>query len=320
MKIQRLFLAFITITAIGFLYEKYKKKYEPDEETQNFSLVKKHLLKNVKNGKTNIWIHTDYNVNARNWASFNSRNTKKLNQPYLKMCIDSMIKWSGNSCNICLINDNTFSRLLDSWGINLDKLPEPLKSRTRYLGLLRIIKKYGGVIMPNSFLMLRDFKKYHDQYLGGKDSYVGEFLTRNKHGSEKPFFPNIRLVGCKKDSKVIKRMCDNLEADLSTDSTADIDFEDKINKYLYEYVTKGAMNMIPANMLGCKNVKGEQVLLDHLMQETKIDFDKKMIGLYIPKDELLKRINFKWFTRLNKIQIITSKTAIGQIFSLCFSN
>ena len=80
------------------------------------------------------------------------------------------------------------------------------------------------------------------------------------------------------------------------------------------------MNMIPANMLGCKNVKGEQVLLDHLMQETKIDFDKKMIGLYIPKDELLKRINFKWFTRLNKIQIITSKTAIGQIFSLCFSN
>ena len=44
MKIQRLFLAFITITAIGFLYEKYKKKYEPDEETQNLSLVKnKHL-------------------------------------------------------------------------------------------------------------------------------------------------------------------------------------------------------------------------------------------------------------------------------------
>ena len=39
-------------------------------------------------------------------------------------------------------------------------------------------------------------------------------------------------------------MCDNLEADLSIDSTGEIDFEDKINKYLYEFVTKGSMNMI----------------------------------------------------------------------------
>ena len=148
------------------------KKYEPDEEQQNFSLVKKHLLKNVKI-KTNIWIHNDYNVNARNWDSFNSRNSKRLNQPYIKMCIDSMIKWSGNSCNICLINDNTFSKLLDNWNVDLDKLPDPLRCRTRYLGLLRLIKKYGGVIMPNSFLMLRDFKSFHKQYLGGKDSYVG---------------------------------------------------------------------------------------------------------------------------------------------------
>ena len=73
------------------------------------------------------------------------------------------------------------------------------------------------------------------------------------------------------------------------------------------------MNMIPANMLGCKNVHGEQILLDHLMQESEIEFDRKMIGLYIPKDELLKRLNFQWFLRMNKIQIITNRTAIGQI-------
>ena len=66
MKYQRLLLAFVTISAVSFLYEKYKSKYEESPEKKNFSLIEKHLLKNAKNGKPNIWIHTDYNVNARN--------------------------------------------------------------------------------------------------------------------------------------------------------------------------------------------------------------------------------------------------------------
>ena len=320
MKYQRLLLAFIGITAVGIMYEKYKMKFEPDEQQQNFKLIEQHLLKNVNNGKPNLWIHTDYNVNARNWLSFNSRNSSKLNQPYIKLCIDTMIKWSGESCNICLINDDTFGRLLDNWTINLDNLPEPLKKRTRKLGLLRIIHKFGGVIMPNSFLMMRDFKPFYDQYLGAKTSFVGEFLTKNKHSGEKPFFPNIRLLGCKKGCKVIKLLCNNLEADLSLDNTAEIDFNDRINKYLYKYVVNGGINIIPANLLGCKTVIGDPILLDHLMGESKIAFDRNMVGLYIPKCELSKRLNYKWFMRLNKTQIVTSKTAIGQLFSASLSN
>ena len=320
MKYQRLLLAFVAISTVSFLYEKYKSKYEENPEKKNFSLIEKHLLKNARNGKPNIWIHTDYNVNARNWESFNSRNSKKLNQPYIRMCIDTMIKWSGEKCNICLINDDTFGRILDNWTIDLDKLPEPIKGRTRKLGLLRLIHKFGGVLMPNSFLMMRDFKPYHEKYLGPKGCYVGEFVTKNKHSSEKPFFPNIRLIGCKKGCNVIKRLCDNLEADLSIDNTSEIDFEDKINKYLYKYVMNGGMNIIPANILGCKTVGGDQILLDHLMGESRIDFDLNMVGFYIPKCELSKRLNYQWFMRLNKTQIVTSKTTIGKLFSLSFSN
>ena len=61
-------------------------------------------------------------------------------------------------------------------------------------------------------------------------------------------------------------------------------------------------------------------LLDHLMGETRVDFDLNMAGLYIPKCELLKRLNYQWFMRLNKTQIVTSKTTIGKLFSLSFSN
>ena len=66
-----------------------------------------------------------------------------------------------------IINDNTFSKLLDNWNVDLDKLPDPLRCRTRYLGLLRLIKKYGGVIMPNSFLMLRDFQEFSQAVFRG---------------------------------------------------------------------------------------------------------------------------------------------------------
>ena len=77
-------------------------------------------------------------------------------------------------CNICLINDDTFGRILDNWTIDLDKLPEPI-DRTRKLGLLRLIHKFGGVLMPNSFLMM-DFKPYREVL--GSGCYVGEFVTK----------------------------------------------------------------------------------------------------------------------------------------------
>ena len=43
--------------------------------------------------------------------------------------------------------------------------------------------------------------------LGAKNSFVGEFLTKNKHSGEKPFFPNIRLLGCKKGCKKVVKTC-----------------------------------------------------------------------------------------------------------------
>ena len=236
------------------------------------------------------------------------------------MCIETIVKWSGDSFNICLINDDSFHKLLPSWTINLDKLPEPLKSRTRQLGLFRLLHKYGGTIVPNSFLMMRDFLPYHKQYLGKKGCYVGEFVSRNNISEKKRLFPSHRLVGCEKGNKTIKDLCNYLEVSLSTDNSAAADFEGNLDRNLFKKVNSGVMSVIPGNLLGTKTKEGYVVLLDDLLKEGLIKFDSEMFGIYLPKDEMLKRRNYEWFVRSNKVQILSGNTILAKMFTLSYSN
>ena len=76
--------AFVILTVLGILYEKYKIKFVPDEELC-YDLIKKYLLNSNEylGGKPILWIHSTHNINARNWKNFGSRNTNNLNQPYI---------------------------------------------------------------------------------------------------------------------------------------------------------------------------------------------------------------------------------------------
>jgi len=320
MGFQKLLGAFVVITAVGILYDRYKEKYDPGEEKIQFNLVQKHLLNGEGSDKPILWIHTEHGTNARHWSSFYSRNTQKLNQPYINMCIETIVKWSGDSFNICLINDDSFHKLLPSWAINLDKLPAPLKKRTRTLGLFRLLSKYGGVIMPNSMLMMRDFLPFHEQYLGKKGCYVGEFISRNSTSDKKRLFPCHKLMGCEKGCLEMKDLCNYMEVLLSTDNSSAEDFEGNIDRTIFKKVNAGVISMIPGNLLGTKTTGGYVVLIDDLMKETKIDFDSKMCGIYLPKDEILKRRNYEWFVRLNKVQVLSGNTIISKMFTLSYSN
>jgi hypothetical protein len=319
MRIQRLFVAFILITTMGFFYDKYREKYDPDTDKVQFDLVQEHLLSTSgdfnKIKKPIMWIHTDYDRNTRHWASFYSRANNNLNQPYLNMCVETIIKHCGDSFNICLINDSTFDKLLNSWTIDLDKLPQPMKDRTRTMGCLRLLEKYGGVLIPNSMLMMRDFIGCHKKYLGVDGIYVGELLSRNNTSSITRLFPNHLLIGCEKKNKTMKELCNYLEASLSKDNTCQTDFEGNLDRLIFKYANSGVINKIPGNLLGVRNMAGEVILLDNLLQNTKIPFDKNMVGIYIPKKELLQRTKYSWFLRMNKMQILTSKTIIASKFT-----
>ena len=323
MNIQRLFVAFILITTMGFFYDKYREKYDPDTDKIQFDLVQEHLLSTSgdfnKIKKPIMWVHTDYDKNTRHWESFYSRSNNQLNQPYLNMCVETIIKHCGDSFNICLINDSSFDKLLNNWTIDLDKLPQPMKDRTRTMGCLRLLEKYGGVLIPNSMLMMRDFIGCHKEYLGVDGIYVGELLSRNSTSSITRLFPNHLLIGCNKKNKTMKELCDYLEVSLSKDITRQADFEGNLDRLIFKYANSGVINKIPGNLLGVRNMEGEVILLDHLLQNTKIPFDDNLVGIYIPKKELLQRTKYSWFLRMNKMQILTSKTIIASKFTKSYN-
>ena len=110
--------AFYYVFAIGivfvtsFLANKVKTNLNDDDED---AMIKKYLLNESPLygfNRPKIWIHTKYEVNARKWKSFYSRNSTDLNQPYIHLTIKTIINHCGDDFNICLIDDETFSKLI----------------------------------------------------------------------------------------------------------------------------------------------------------------------------------------------------------------
>ena len=52
MKIVNYILVFIAVTAVGMLYDRYSKKFYPDEELDKYNLVRKYLL---NEGDSIVW-------------------------------------------------------------------------------------------------------------------------------------------------------------------------------------------------------------------------------------------------------------------------
>ena len=81
------------------------------------------------------------------------------------MCVESIIRQCGNSFNVCLINDESISKLLPEWSIQLCQLADPIKENVRQLALAKLLHAYGGVLVPDSTIMLRNIKSLHKEKL-----------------------------------------------------------------------------------------------------------------------------------------------------------
>ena len=60
MKIVQYVMIFILLTTVGMLYDRYKRKFMPDEELDKYDLVRKYLLNESEDnaGRPLLWIHT----------------------------------------------------------------------------------------------------------------------------------------------------------------------------------------------------------------------------------------------------------------------
>lgn len=333
-------LAILLLLIIGYVYSMYKGKLSNDTEKEERDLIQKFLANDVNKmdrKKPFLWIPVEYEMNERQWLNFGSRNTTNLNQPYLYLTIRSIVEKCGDSFNICIIDDNVFNKLIPDWTIHVSRLTHPLRPHMRELAMAQLLNKYGGMRLPPSFVCFQDLITLYelgiytksvsssdnngnnmngnnndDTSMSSGSVFVAEMVSKNITSSSIAYAPNSKIMGCRKNSEMMRKYIEYLEVLISKDYTEEMDFEGKISKWFFNQVSKGDINIIKPELFGAKKVDDSPVILDNLMSDTNMELSKESFGLYIPADDLIKRRNFGWFVRMSPTQVLESNTQIAK--------
>lgn len=276
-------------------------------------LIRKYLLNESPlygMNRPKLWIHSTYEKNARQWKDFYSRNTTDLNQPYIHLTIKSIINQCGSDFNICLIDDETFSKLIPTWEINMSTLSEPHKSTYRDLGMLQLLYLYGGIVVPNSFICTKNLLPL----LSEERPFVTEEINRTCNVASKKenhnFMPSMKFMGARKGCPELKKMLVDNKIDETGHFTIEPKFLGNIQQWLYTEINRGSISLVNGKLIGTKTTKGKQILLEHLMSENFLDLDKDAYGIYIPADEVLLRPKYKWFAYLSSEEVLKTNPVI----------
>jgi len=307
----------IIIIGAAYLFQRYQtKKFnnEPDEES--YSSIQKYLLNdgttldNSKDRRPILWIPLQYEYNARSWQSFGSRSSFNLNQPYLYLTVKSIINCCGESFRICLIDDDSFSKLLPNWKINMGGISSPVLDYMRQLGLASLLYHYGGLVVPASFLCFRDLINMYQTGTHGDKICICETIDRNITSTSYNWYVNLYFMGAQKECPAIKDLMSFMERTISTDYTAQAEFLGEFNRWLRYRVKEGKVSVIDGKMIGTRTMEDEPILVDDLLSNNYIDIYANAYGIYIPGDEILKRRHYEWFSIMSQRQILESKVII----------
>lgn len=302
--------------ALFVVYQKYKQIDIVDDEHRNYNIVKRYLVNESSLAKSKmpiLWIYMEYPQNSRWWESFYSRNSNDLNQPYLYLTIKSIIDKCGGSFNICLIDDDTLVNIIPGWNIEIHRAAEPIRSKLRDLAQAYILKFYGGMFIPPSFLCLKNLiDLYYSRTCGGK-AFIGELQNENMTSTFHSVCVSRKLMGVHKNNGMIDEYIHYLQNIISSDYTAESTIEGSADRWLYSQYNSGLINIIPAKHLGTKDSADKDVILDNLIGNSYIDFDPAAVGIYFPQSQLLNRTTYQWFVRLNAQQVMESDTVMGKL-------
>ena len=327
MKYRNLAVSILLLLAVGFIYNKFKINIEQDDKVHELNIIKKYLLNEQDNStihqlsaikKPIIWIHIEYNRNSRKWDSYNNRASEQLNQDYLYLTLRSIINKCSDYFHIILIDDDSFGLLLDDWNVNLKNVGSVQKENIRLLALIKVLYKYGGILMEPSFILFKSVRPIYDDILSYNKPCVGEFPNDSTHSNIMSFSPSFKFMGCIKNCSKIYELGKHLEILVNSDNTCSSKLEGQVTNWLYNKAQNGEINYIDGKLLGTRNSKNKNIDLANLINSTYLDLDTNTYGLYIPHKELLRRTAYNWFVYLNTKQVLESNTNIGKF--LLFSN
>ena len=306
-------IAFGVIAIVSFIGMNAKQAFTTNDE---YDLIRKYLLNESPLygfNKPKLWIHSKYMVNSRHWKSFQSRNSTDLNQPYLHLTIKTIINHCGEDFNICLIDDDTFSRLIPSWDIDLKTVARPMRSYYREVGMMQLLYYYGGMVVPNSFLCMKNLKGLYDEGLSGNVPFICEKINRSVDLSQTMYSPNIHFMGAKKNDETIKALVEYLkQRSQNPHFSSESKFTGDTSSWCAHAIKIGQMTLVNGKMIGVKTQKGKPILLENLMEEDYLDISPETYGIYIPAHEILRRHKYQWFALLSSEDVFKTNAVIAK--------
>lgn len=314
----KVIVIFLLMTIVGYLYDKYRIKVERNNRISHDDIVRQYLLNDnaLTSKKPIVWVHIDYEVNSRNWESFGSRNTTRLNQPYKYITLQSIINKSGGNFNVCFIDDESFGKLMPNWSISLHSLAEPIKSHMRNLALCKLLYTFGGVLVPSSYVALKSLNGIYDTGLESHDAFIVECLNNSISANTQDTFASHLFMGCEKESETMRELIKYLEIVNSKDYTAEQQFLGDVNNKCFQLVKKNKMRLLDGKLVGVKDDNNNALYAENLLGTTYIDFNQYLQGIYIPDREILNYSKYQWFSRMSVEQIYNSDMNITKYLIL----
>jgi hypothetical protein len=304
---------------VWFLYNRYEDKRQREENSENYNEIQKYLLKDTdlaKEKKPILWIPITYDYNARNWISFGSRSSFELNQPYMYLTVKSIINQCEESFRICLIDDDSFVKLIPGWSVNMKTISSPVLDYVRSLAIAKLLYIYGGMVVPPSFLCMRDLIELYNMGTSGEKMFVCETVDRNITSTTHEFYADSSFMGSPKENPVMQELIDFIQRKVSSDFTAQAEFLGDFNRWCNTRANRGQIKLIPGKLIGTKTMDDKTILVDDLLSNDYIDLYPQAYGIYIPAKEILNRRHYEWFARLSPKQVLESNVIISKYILL----
>jgi hypothetical protein len=320
---QTIFLSILMIcvfVAVILYGDVIRKWFEKNDEKTEYDMIRQYLLNQSPlygYNKPKLWIHTQYEMNSRQWKSFQSRNSTDLNQPYVHLTVQSIVNMCGNDFHICLIDDASFAKLIPSWEVDMKKVANPIKSHMRQIGLMSLLYYYGGMIVPDSFLCMRSLMPLYQRAVHEKP-FVAERLNRfqnivHENKMTQTFLADPYFMGCRKNDPLLQDYVEFLkDQNRVLHFSSEHDFLGNASWWLENAAQQERINKLDGGVIGIKSRDNKPILLEHLLSEQFIDIEPHVFGIYIPEDEILKRTAYQWFSVMSRDELLNSNMIIAK--------
>ena len=306
---------FFILMTVGILYKKYEDKLVASTTERNDAAIRDYLLTDpntladMVSSKPILWIPIHYEYNTRNWDSFGSRSSYDLNQPYMYLTVKSIIHHCKDSFNICLVDDNSFIRLMPRWKYANSRLANPVADHVRRLGVAMLLHIYGGMTVPPSFLCMRDLIDMYNNGTINNNMFMVETRNRSVTSASREYIADPQFMGAPSGNAEMSDLVDYMEKLTEMDKTAQSDFTGDISKWCdsNQRITK----VVP-ELIGVRDKNGKMIMIEDLLSNDYLKLTTHSYGIYIPSSELLSRSKYSWFARLSGRQVLESNTILGK--------